>query len=299
MFKAHRKYPCPKWYDLFLTCHTHGWINLAPFSWDEKHSRLEFALLIDGQAVDVTIQQDKRSIETAICSEKKISSNSLKRIDAVLARILGLKEKTTKLFKTALKIGGPYPQLIRKGAGRLLRGASLWEDAAKTLFTTNCSWALTQKMCEKICSAAFSIPSPSGRYPFPHPSSLAEESPDSLKRKMPIGYRAEYLKLLSKAFSGDSHLITLEENSLPYDSAYEIVSGLKGFGPYARSHLLILAGYYERIPVDSEVKSYVKKNHNSQNAERFVDRRYTPWGRYKWWGFKFEKMLRRQNWLGD
>jgi N-glycosylase/DNA lyase len=299
LFKAHRKYPRPRWYDLFLTCHTHGWINLAPFSWDETHGRLEFALLIDSQAVDASIQQDKRSMKAVICSEKKINSNSLKRLDVALARILGLKEETSELFKTALKIGGLYPKLMRKGAGRLLRGASLWEDAAKTLFTTNCSWALTQKMCEKICSSIFSIPSPSGRYPFPYPSSLAEESPDSLKKKMPIGYRAEYLKLLSESFMRDFNLANLEEKTMSYDEAYKKVAQLKGFGPYARTHLLILAGYFDKIPVDSEVSSYVLKNHKCRDVERFVDKRFAPWGRYRWWGLKFEKMLRRQNWLGD
>lgn len=299
MFRLTRKFLCPKWYDLFITCHTHGWINLAPFSWNEKHSRLGFALLIDGQAVDVTIQQDKLTVSALICSEKKLNSASVKRIDSALIRILGLKEDTAGLFKTAQRIGGPYPELMKKGAGRLLRGATLWEDAAKTLFTTNCSWALTQKICEKICSSTFSMPSPSGRYPFPNPSSLAGESPESLKKKIPIGYRSEYLKLLSKAFSQDSHLAALEKKPLSYDSAYMIASGLKGFGRYAGSHLLILAGYYEKIPVDSEVMSYIKKDYSARRAERWIDRRYAPWGRYRWWGFKFEKMLRRRNWLGD
>jgi N-glycosylase/DNA lyase len=299
LFKAYRKFPCPKWYNLFLACHTHGWINLAPFSWDESGSRLEFPLLIDSQAVDVSLQQDNRSFSAVICSEKKINVNALKCIDSILARILGSKEETTELFKTALKVGGRYPELMRKGAGRLLRGASLWEDAAKTLFTTNCSWALTQKMCDKICSSLFSIPSPSGRYPFPNPSSLAKESPNSLKKKMPIGYRAEYLKLLSESFTRDFYLANLEDKMMCYDEAYKKVAQLRGFGPYARTHLLILAGYFDKIPVDSEVSRYILKNHKCRDVERFIDKRFAPWGRYRWWGLKFEKMLGRQNWLGD
>jgi 3-methyladenine DNA glycosylase/8-oxoguanine DNA glycosylase len=299
LLKVYRKYPFPQWYDLFLTCHTHGWINLAPFSWDAKLSRLEIVLLIDGQAVDVSIHQDERSIEATICSEKKVTQNNLKIIDAKLARILGLKEDTAELFETALKIGGPYPELIRKGAGRLLRGATFWEDAAKTLFTTNCSWALTQKMCKKICSSIFSIPSPSGKYPFPHPSSLAEDNPYSLKKKMPIGYRAEYLKQLSESFTRDFNLANLEEKSMSYNEAYEKVAQLKGFGPYARTHLLILAGYFDKIPIDSEISRYVLKNYKCRDVERFVYKRFAPWGRYRWWGLKFEKILRRQNWLGD
>ncbi len=299
MFRLTRKYPRPQRYDLFLTCHTHGWTYLAPFLWDEKHNSLEFPLLIESLAVDITIQQDKRSVSALICSEKKLNSAAIKRIDSALIRILGLKEDTAELFETARKIGGPYPELMKKGAGRLLRGATLWEDAAKTLFTTNCSWALTQKMCEKICSPTFSIPSPHGKYPFADPSSLAGESPVSLKKKIPIGYRSEYLKLLSDSFNYDPSLAKLEEISIPYDEAYMKVAQLKGFGPYARTHLLILAGYFDKIPVDSEVSRYILQNHKCRDVERFVDKRFAPWGRYRWWGFKFEKMLKRQNWIGD
>lgn len=299
MFKAYRKYPCPKWYDLFITCHTHGWINLAPFSWDETHSRLEFALLMASKAVDVSIQQDDHSIEAVICSETKINSKPLKCLDYTLARILGLEEETTGLFKTAILIGGSYPKLMRKGAGRLLRGATLWEDAAKTLFTTNCSWALTQKMCEKICSSAFSIPSPSGRYPFPLPSFIAKESPSDLRKKLPVGYRAEYLKLLAKVFRDDPELSGLESGKHSYEEASNLAAKLKGFGPYARTHLLIIAGYYEKIPIDSEVLGYIKGHFKSRHAIKFIERRYRAWGRNAWWGFKLEKMLRRQNWIGD
>jgi len=91
---------------------------------------------------------------------------------------------------------------------------------------------------------------------------------NELRNKMPIGYRTEYLKLLSRTFNDDHELAGLESQIYSYEDAYKIVSKLKGFGPYARTHLLIIAGYYERIPIDSEVTSYMKKNHNCRQVKK-------------------------------
>jgi len=296
---VNRIYSAPKYYSLFLTCHTHGWINLAPYAWDKLKNRLEFVLLSKEQAVDVSVQQHNGSIRVSVASEKAIRPKDVVELDTVLARILDLGQDTTELMTVALKMIKPYHLLIKKGAGRLLRGASLWEDAAKTLFTTNCSWALTQKMCEKACSAKYSIPSPKGKYPFPPPSSLANEHVEILRKNIPIGYRADYLRSLACVFSEDPYLGNIEIPGHTYEEAYQRISELKGFGPYARTHLMLLIGHFEKIPVDSEVTSFIRKIYQCRDVERFVNKQYSPWGKYKWWGLKLEKMLLRQNWLGD
>src|SRR6266545_2400997 len=41
---------------------------------------------------------------------------------------------------------------LARGAGRLLRSPTVFEDAVKTLCTTNCSWALTRLMVERLCA---------------------------------------------------------------------------------------------------------------------------------------------------
>ena len=78
-----------------------------------------------------------------------------------------------------------------------------------------------------------------------------------------------------------------------------MVRQLKGFADYATAHLLVLAGYYNEIPIDTVIVSYLKKNHRVRKPKSFIDRHYRRWGKYKWWGLKLEKMLKRQNWLGD
>lgn len=33
---------CPDCYNLHLTCHIHGWKNLAPFTWDDEKKMIGF-----------------------------------------------------------------------------------------------------------------------------------------------------------------------------------------------------------------------------------------------------------------
>jgi len=73
---------------------------------------------------------------------------------------------------------------------------------------------------------------------------------------------------------------------------------LKGFGDYAVAHLLILCGYFDKIPIDTVVVSYLKKNYRVRKPESFINRTYRKWREYKWWGLKLEKMIKQQNWLG-
>jgi hypothetical protein len=63
--------------------------------------------------------------------------------------------------------------------------------------------------------------------------------------------------------------------------------------------MLILTGYYAKIPVDTVVVSYLKENHRVRKPQSFIDRHYRKWGKYKWWGMKLEKILLQKNWLGD
>jgi len=114
-----------------------------------------------------------------------------------------------------------------------------------------------------------------------------------------VGYRAEYLLSLAKRCLEDPSLGGIEGGGIDFQNAFGIVRQLKGFGPYASAHVLVLAGFFEAIPVDSVVLGYVRSNYRARKPESFLSRHYRAWGKYAWWGMKLEKILRRQNWLGD
>jgi len=290
---------CPQYYDLFMTCHAHGWKNLAPFYWDSATNTLKFALIEAKVPIAISVSQRGNILEAELKTDTVLNSAIKLLIKKHLRRSLCLDIDTSNLLKIAEKVGAEYADLVRRGAGRPLRAPTLWEDAAKTLFTTNCSWSLTKKMCESACSKKFVACTPSGSFPFPDPEIFVNYENKELKKLMPVGYRAEYFLLLAKRFAKDPNLKNLEKDNLNYHKALQIVNELKGFGPYACRHLLILAGHYDDIPIDTVVISYLKKIHRVRKPKSFIKRHYQTWGHYKWWGFKLEKMINRMNWLGD
>ena len=299
MHKKYITFECPLNYSLESTCHIHGWKNLAPFIWDPSKKSLRFAHFTDNYAVDVEAVQNGTKIKILINSHNNLIAKNIEILKKSIIRSLSLDVDTKELLKKSSAIGFEYEKLILGGAGRLLRAPTLWEDAAKTLFTTNCSWALTSKMCSGACSNKFSIPTPGGRFPFPKPEVFSDLEPNDLKRLIPIGYRAKFLIKLANRFVSNPILNGIENKNLDYNSAFNIVNKLKGFGPYASTHLMILAGYYDKIPIDTVVLSYLKKHYRFRKPESFIQRHYKKWGEYKWWGLKFEKIIRKENWLGD
>jgi hypothetical protein len=116
---------------------------------------------------------------------------------------------------------------------------------------------------------------------------------------MPIGYRSSYLKSLSEFVDKDNRLELLEVGELSHSDVKKVINGLPGFGPYATAHLMVLAGYFEEIPIDSVVSSFLKNNYGTSDPISFANNKYRGWGFYKWWGLKFDQILRNQNWLGD
>jgi len=299
MFSHVFKTPCPDNYCLEMTCHIHGWKNLSPFEWNPEDNSLSFACWAGDWPVDVKTIQSGKTIKAFIKSHNSLDDKNKEELSCLIRRSLGLDTDTKNLLKKAKQLGAEYERLVLSGAGRMLRTPTLWEDAAKTLFTTNCSWSLTKKMCQAACSDKFCKPTPKGRYPFPMPEIFVQFESFDLKKLMPIGYRSEYFINLAKHFSQDPSLKGIEINGYDYQTAYQLVSSLRGFGPYASTHLMLICGYFDRIPVDTVVISYLKSNYRFRKPEAFIDRHYKKWKEYKWWGLKLEKILKRENWLGD
>ena len=129
---------CPEFYNLYMTCHAHGWKNLAPFRWSDKPNSLSFAVFIGEEPVDIEVVQNGNSLKATLHSHQKLDRKSINEARQIVTRSLDLKTETDSLLKVAAKFGDDYVSLIKKGAGRMLHAPTLWEDAAKTLFTTNC-----------------------------------------------------------------------------------------------------------------------------------------------------------------
>ena len=73
--------------------------------------------------------------------------------------------------------------------------AFVFEDALKTLCTTNCTWALTETMVRNLVEA-LGEEGPTGARTFPTPEAMARRPERFYRERVRAGYRAPYLAAL-------------------------------------------------------------------------------------------------------
>ena len=121
MAKTTISFECPDFYDLYMTCHAHGWKSLSPFSWYHDKHTLRFAALVENQPIDIEVQQSTGTIKAVLTSHQKLDRTSKNSAKSILWRSLGLDIDISDLLTAAQEIGPDYVKLIKNGAGRLLR----------------------------------------------------------------------------------------------------------------------------------------------------------------------------------
>jgi N-glycosylase/DNA lyase len=196
---------------------------------------------------------------------------------------------------------------VIKGAGRMVRSPTVFEDVVKTICTTNTSWGGTTRMVnalvEHLGQKAPGAP-PAGPYGRAFPTSEAMAvAPDRFYKKVAgAGYRGPYLKTLAKdVASGRVELESLARRSreeLPDDEVAAQLLALPGVGPYAAAHIMLMLGRYDRLILDSWTRPTYARLVGKKRpiSDRTMERRFKRYGRYA--GLAFWLFLTR-DWLAD
>ncbi len=169
---------------------------------------------------------------------------------------------------------------LARGAGRLLRSPTVFEDTVKTLCTTNCSWALTRLMVTRLCEL-LGEPAPLGTRTFPTPAAMAGRTERFYRDEIRAGYRAPFLLALASAVSeGRLDLEALRRSPAPTDELARGISALRGFGPYATEHMLRLLGRHGHLALDSWTRAKLARLRGKRRppADRTLRRWYAPYG---------------------
>ena len=142
---------------------------------------------------------------------------------------------------------------VAAGAGRMVRSPTVFEDVVKTICTTNCTWAATERMVGAIVSdLGERAAGDEDRRAFPAPAAMAAAGEGFYREVARAGYRGAYLIDLAAAVAGGSlDLEALNDPELPDDEAAERLLALPGVGPYAMAHVMMLLGRYRRLILDS------------------------------------------------
>jgi 3-methyladenine DNA glycosylase/8-oxoguanine DNA glycosylase len=284
----------PEPFDLTLTVRSHGWYDLAPWRWDEARRVLGRPLVLaGGRAVHAEVAEADRGLAFRAFAAGRLSAAQAAEARAQLATCLALDEDLAAFHRVAAELerdraagrGKHLPDLrwaVARGAGRLLRSPTVFEDAVKTLCTTNCSWALTRAMTARLCEL-LGEPAPLGGRTFPSAAAMARVPERFYRDEIRAGYRAPFLAALARdVASGALDLEALRQAAEPTEALLRRLLALQGFGPYAAEHLLRLLGRHDHLALDSWTRAKLARLRGRRRVptDRALRRWYAPYGRW-------------------
>lgn len=267
--------PVPAGFAFASTVTSHGWYRLAPFGWSEDRQILTRIEVAGGRVCELRIACDSASL---LVEGAKDSA--------------GLRTKLARMFQLGVAIDG-FAQLASRsprhawvvpaGFGRLLCGATLFEDVVKIIATTNTTWQQTIRMVGLLtqkCGLRLG-----DRAAFPRPSDIVRFSADELQRDCRLGYRAAFIHALASGIvDGTIDLVRIADPAQSTPGLLSAYRTLPGIGPYGAAHLLAMDGRHDFIAVDSEFRKFVRETYHRGRAvsDATMLRRYAKWGRWKY-----------------
>ena len=285
----------PEPFDLVLTVESHGWHDLAPWRWDRERRVLGRPVrLANGRAVYVEVAQAPRGLAFRAVAGGRLSAGEAREARQALATCLALDEDLAP-FRARVEAleairasgrGKDLPDLrwaLARGAGRLLRSPTVFEDAVKTLCTTNCTWAVTRGLVSRLCER-LGEPAPLDSRTFPTAAAMATRDERFYRDEIRAGYRAPFLVALARGVAGGSVDLEALRLAAPDQAgdAAERIRALAGFGPYATEHLLRLLGRHGHLALDSWNRAKLARLRGKRRppSDRTLRRWYARYGEW-------------------
>jgi 3-methyladenine DNA glycosylase/8-oxoguanine DNA glycosylase len=251
--------PTPRDFSFQRTAFSHGWTELPPFEVDPKTWTI--IRVLDpgtGPPVTVVITGTKRSVKVAV--PRQMGKRALAAINRDVRHMLRLDDDLTGFYR-AMDADLDFNWISRAGAGRLVRSPTVFEDLVKTICTTNCSWALTQKMVQGLVNN-LGREAADGRRTFPTPEAMAAMPVSFYREEVRAGYRAPYFKeLAERVATGGLDVESWLSSELPTPELKREMKRVKGVGDYAAENLLKLVGRYDVLALDSWVRAKFARTH--------------------------------------
>jgi len=270
-------------FSLEAVARSHGWLRLVPFGSDEQSSGLTYvARLASGRVVEMRVQEANGGVSFEV--DGQLSQAECDEAARHVTWMLGLEQDFSGFYALARQ-EPKLAHMAEKAQGRLLRSPTLFEDAVKTILTTNTAWSGTVRMVGALV-AQFGDPLPAdpARRAFPTPEQLAASDVETLRSTARLGYRSPYvLGLARDVASGALALESLKTSDLPTPELRKRLLAIKGVGAYAAANLLMILGRYDFVPVDSWALKMVSHEwHAGQPVgEAEVQAAFEHWGPWK------------------
>ena len=275
------KISTPRSFNFVRTVFSHGWSELVPFELDQKKWRLLRVIDLPGRRpVSITICRAKGGLR--IEAGEELNEAQEAAIAKAVRHMLRL-DDDLKPFYAAVDGSENFEWIAREGAGRLLRSPTVFEDLVKMICTTNCSWALTDKMVNALVRLLGSE-TPDGRRSFPSPEAMAAMPVAFYSNEVRAGYRAGYLKeLADQIASGAVDVEGWLTTELATPELKREMKKIKGVGDYAAENVLRLVGRYDGLALDSWIRSKFSRTRNNGRtaSDKKIERYYSSFGEWK------------------
>ncbi|MGB8982505.1 MAG: hypothetical protein WCC12_11560 [Anaerolineales bacterium] len=301
--------PARKPFNFLSVVNSHGWRQLAPFSYAESSNTLGYILrLSNGRVIELRLRDGKDGV---VVETERLNKSERAEAAEKVAWMFGLDLDFSPFYAAARR----EPKLARVkklACGRVLRSATLFEDVIKTILTTNTLWGATRNMTLKLVtefgdplSSAGRVVAPGLDTPFglldqpaprtetrafPTPAAIAASGPESLRERIRVGYRAPAIhELAVRVASGAFDLEALKTSQLPTLELRKQLLTINGVGPYAAANLLLILGRSDFIPIDSWALKLVSHEwyRGKPVTAKEVEKRFAKWGEFKGLAFWF------------
>lgn len=273
----------PRNFNFRRTVMSHGWYALPPFEFDNEKWTL--ARVIDlGSAKPITVTNSEAKRGMLVKCSRQAGKRAADKIVRDVRHMFRLDDDMNGFYE-AVAHEPEFAWIVSEGAGRLLRSPTVFEDLVKMICTTNCSWALTEKMVHSLVNE-LGREANDGRKSFPTAEVMAQQSEKFYRDRVRSGYRAPYLKgLAERVASGELNVEswldmkhrgssptvarrrgsspTVREGAISHDDFMNEIKQVKGAGNYAAENLLKLLGRYDGLALDSWTRAQFAKLRNN------------------------------------
>ncbi len=263
----------PEPYELRLGLFGHGWIELPPNGFDDETETWTTALRLDDRTYRAEVRAARPGALTLrVHGDARPGKRVLAAAAQTIRHMLRLDDDLTELWAACRR----EPRLHwagRRGAGRLLRSASVFEDLMKLLFTTNTTWAGTVTMTRKLVEHCGT--EGAGVRAFPTPRECVR-SEAFYRDTIRTGYRAAAAVALARGFESGELTDELFLHEPDTDTLRDRLLALRGFGPYAAGQALRLLGHYGDLALDSWCRARIAQllGRKKPPTDRGIARRY-------------------------
>jgi N-glycosylase/DNA lyase len=250
----------PNHFNFRRTVLSHGWCALLPFELDRANWILTRVVSLDrGKPVTVKVSPRKGGMTLQV--SRRVGERAAQSVVRDVRHMFRLDDDLQSFYEQ-VSSDPEFIWIAQQGAGRLLRSPTVYEDLVKMICTTNCSWALTEKMVTALVRE-LGTASDDGRKSFPPADVMALKPADFYRDTIRAGYRAPYLaELAQRVASGELEVEGWLTSNAPVVDLIKQIKSVKGVGDYAAENLLKLLGRYDGLALDSWTRAQFAKLRN-------------------------------------